>query len=37
MEIKKYLNTQKFTYEILVVVDGSPDDTAEIAQATKAR
>ena len=32
MEIKKYLDAQKFSNEILVVVDGSPDNTAEIAR-----
>lgn len=32
LEIDKYLNAQNYTYEILVVVDGSPDDTAQIAQ-----
>jgi dolichyl-phosphate beta-glucosyltransferase len=35
MEIKKYLDTQKFSSEILVIVDGSPDDTAEIARSYK--
>jgi len=37
MEIKKYLNEQKFSYEILVVVDGSPDNTAEIARSYAGR
>lgn len=32
LEIDQYLNAQNYTYEILVVVDGSPDDTAKIAQ-----
>lgn len=32
LEIDKYLNAQNYAYEILVVVDGSPDDTAKIAQ-----
>ena len=32
LEIDKYLNAKNYTYEILVVVDGSPDDTAQIAQ-----
>jgi glycosyltransferase involved in cell wall biosynthesis len=32
LEIDKYLNAKNYTYEILVVVDGSPDDTARIAQ-----
>ncbi len=35
MEIKKYLDTHNFSYEILVVVDGSPDNTAEIARSYK--
>jgi len=32
LEIEKYLSGKNYTYEILVVVDGSPDDTAEIAR-----
>lgn len=32
LEIDKYLNAKNYPYEILVVVDGSPDDTAQIAQ-----
>jgi len=32
MEIKHYLDQKDFSYEILVVVDGSPDDTAKIAK-----
>jgi glycosyltransferase involved in cell wall biosynthesis len=32
LEIKKYVEDKKITYEILVVVDGSPDNTAEIAR-----
>ncbi|PIP26446.1 MAG: hypothetical protein CO140_03380 [Candidatus Moranbacteria bacterium CG_4_9_14_3_um_filter_40_7] len=32
LEIDRYLNAKNYTYEILVVVDGSPDDTAQIAQ-----
>jgi dolichyl-phosphate beta-glucosyltransferase len=32
LEIKKYLDQKKISYEILVVVDGSPDNTAEIAR-----
>lgn len=32
LEIEKYLASKDFTYEILVVVDGSPDNTAEVAQ-----
>ena len=31
-EIENYLAAKKYSYEILVVVDGSPDDTAEIAK-----
>lgn len=32
LEIKKHLDSKKMTYEILVVVDGSPDDTASVAR-----
>ncbi|XLQ19995.1 MAG: dolichyl-phosphate beta-glucosyltransferase [Candidatus Moraniibacteriota bacterium] len=32
LEIKKYVEQNKLSYEILVVVDGSPDNTAEIAR-----
>jgi len=32
LEIKKYVQNNKLSYEILVVVDGSPDNTAEIAR-----
>jgi len=32
LEIKEYLEKRNLAYEILVVVDGSPDDTAEIAR-----
>ena len=32
LEIKEYLNDKKMSYEILVVVDGSPDNTAELAR-----
>jgi dolichyl-phosphate beta-glucosyltransferase len=32
LEIKKYVEERQLTYEILVVVDGSPDNTAEIAR-----
>ncbi len=31
LEIDRYLKGKSFTYEIIVVVDGSPDNTAEIA------
>jgi dolichyl-phosphate beta-glucosyltransferase len=32
LEIDKFLKGKNFTYEILVVVDGSPDNTAEISR-----
>lgn len=32
LEIEKYLSSKEYSYEILVVVDGSPDDTAEVAR-----
>ncbi len=32
LEIKKYVQSNELSYEILVVVDGSPDNTAEIAR-----
>ncbi|MCK9378721.1 MAG: glycosyltransferase family 2 protein [Candidatus Moranbacteria bacterium] len=32
LEIEKYLKGKNFEYEILVVVDGSPDNTAEVAR-----
>lgn len=32
LEIEKYLRSKNYTYEILVVTDGSPDDTAKIAR-----
>ncbi len=32
LEIEKYLNSQDYSYEVLVVVDGSPDNTAEVAR-----
>jgi len=31
-EIEKYLLSKSYTYEILVITDGSPDNTAEIAR-----
>ncbi|MFH0929758.1 MAG: dolichyl-phosphate beta-glucosyltransferase [Candidatus Moraniibacteriota bacterium] len=34
-EIKDYLRDKNFDYEVLVVVDGSPDNTAEIAKSYK--
>ena len=32
LEIDKYLKDKTYSYEILVVVDGSPDNTAEVAR-----
>jgi len=32
LEIEKYLSNKDYNYEVLVIVDGSPDNTAEIAQ-----
>jgi dolichyl-phosphate beta-glucosyltransferase len=32
LEIDKYLKGKSYTYEIVVVVDGSPDNTAEVAR-----
>ncbi len=32
LEIKKYVEDKKISYEILIVIDGSPDNTAEIAK-----
>jgi len=32
LEIEKFLSSKDFDYEILVVVDGSPDNTAEVAR-----
>lgn len=32
LEIDKYLRAKSYTYEILVLVDGSPDNTAEVAR-----
>ena len=31
-EIEKYLKDKNFEYEVIVVVDGSPDNTAELAR-----
>jgi len=31
LEIEKYLSDKNYDYEVIVVVDGSPDNTAEIA------
>lgn len=32
LEIDKYLKSKSYTYEIVVVVDGSPDNTAEVSR-----
>lgn len=32
LEIDRYLKAKSFTYEIIVAVDGSPDNTAEVAR-----
>ena len=32
MEIEKYLNSQDYDYEVIVIVDGSRDKTAEVAR-----
>lgn len=32
LETEKYLSSKEYSYEIIVVVDGSPDDTAEVAR-----
>ncbi len=32
LEIDQYLKKQTYTYEILIIVDGSPDNTAEVAR-----
>lgn len=32
LEIDRYLKSKTYTYEIIVIVDGSPDNTAEIAR-----
>ncbi|MDD5396480.1 MAG: glycosyltransferase family 2 protein [Candidatus Moranbacteria bacterium] len=31
LEIEKFLSTKEFEYEVIIVVDGSPDNTAEVA------
>ena len=32
LEIDKYLKSKDFSYEVIIVVDGSPDNTAEVAR-----
>jgi dolichyl-phosphate beta-glucosyltransferase len=32
LEIEKFLSDKNFEYEVIIVVDGSPDNTAEVAQ-----
>ncbi|PIR73230.1 MAG: hypothetical protein COU40_03675 [Candidatus Moranbacteria bacterium CG10_big_fil_rev_8_21_14_0_10_35_21] len=32
LQIEEYLSSKNYTYEVLVVVDGSPDNTAEVAR-----
>lgn len=32
LEIEEYLNKKNYSYEVLVVIDGSPDNTAEVAK-----
>lgn len=32
LEIEKFLSAKDFEYEVIIVVDGSPDNTAEVAQ-----
>ena len=32
LEIEKFLSAKEYDYEVLVVVDGSPDNTAEVAK-----
>lgn len=35
LDIDKYLSKQKYSYEILVVSDGSPDNTAQVVKKTQ--
>ncbi|HBI33551.1 MAG TPA: hypothetical protein DEA43_04545 [Candidatus Moranbacteria bacterium] len=32
LEIEKFLSDKNFEYEVIIVIDGSPDNTAEVAQ-----
>lgn len=32
LEVDQYLKKQSYTYEIIIIVDGSPDNTAEVAR-----
>lgn len=32
LEIEKFLNSKEYSYEVLVIVDGSPDNTGEVAR-----
>ncbi|KKP93520.1 MAG: Glycosyl transferase family protein [Candidatus Moranbacteria bacterium GW2011_GWE1_36_7] len=32
LEIEKFLSTKNFEYEVIIVVDGSPDNTAEVSR-----
>ncbi len=36
-EIEQYLNSKNYSYEVIVITDGSPDDTAEVAKAHASR
>lgn len=37
LETEKYLDSKNYTYEVLVAVDGSPDDTAKVAESYKGK
>lgn len=32
LDIEKYFNSKNYTYEVIVITDGSPDDTAQVAR-----